>query len=103
MVEEGYNTSLCFIGIAGPEVCEQRVAMRVSQGGHDVPTEKLVERFPRILANLQAAVSELPNVLVFDNNNLRMPYRLVAVFESGRLVKLQRPIPKWLIPLIPKS
>ena len=103
MVEEGYNTILCFIGIAGPEVCEQRVAMRVSQGGHDVPTEKLVERFPRILANLQAAVSELPNVLVFDNNNLRMPYRLVAVFESGRLVKLQRPIPKWLIPLIPKS
>jgi predicted ABC-type ATPase len=102
-VEAGYNTILCFIGAAGPEVCEQRVAMRVSQGGHDVPTEKLVERFPRILANLQAAVSELPNVLVFDNNNLRMPYRLVAVFESGRLVKLQRPIPKWLIPLIPKS
>jgi predicted ABC-type ATPase len=103
VVEAGYNTILCFIGTAGPAVCEQRVAMRVSQGGHDVPTEKLVERFPRILANLQAAVSELPNVLVFDNNNLRMPYRLVAVFESGRLVKLQRPIPKWLIPLIPKS
>ena len=102
-VEAGYNTILCFIGTAGPEVCEQRVAMRVSQGGHDVPTEKLVERFPRILANLQAAVSELPNVLVFDNNDLRMPYRLVAVFESGRLVKLQRPIPKWLMPLIPKS
>ena len=30
-------------------VSEQRVAMRVSKGGHDVPTEKLVHRFPRIL------------------------------------------------------
>ena len=56
-VEAGYNTILCFIGAAGPEVCEQRVAMRVSQGGHDVPTEKLVQRFPRILANLKAAIA----------------------------------------------
>ena len=102
-VEAGYNTILCFIGTAGPKVCEQRVAMRVSQGGHDVPTEKLVQRFPRILANLQAAVRELPNVWVFDNNDLRIPYRLVAIFESGRVVKLQRPVPKWLTPLLPKS
>ena len=102
-VEAGYNTILCFIGAAGPEVSEQRVAMRVSQGGHDVPTEKLVQRFPRILANLKAAVRELPNVWVFDNNDLRNPYRLVTILESGRLVKLQRPVPKWLTPLLPKS
>ena len=102
-VEAGYNTILCFIGTAGPEVSEQRVAMRVSQGGHDVLTEKLVQRFPRILANLKAAIRELPNVWVFDNTDLRTPYRLVAIFESGRLVKLQRPVPKWLMPLLPKT
>lgn len=102
-VETGYHTILCFIGVPGPEVCEQRVAMRVSQGGHDVPTEKLLQRFPRILANLKAAICELPNVWVFDNNDLRNPYRLVATFENGRLVKLQRPVPKWLAPLLPRS
>lgn len=102
-VEAGYNTILCFIGAAGPEVCEQRVAMRVSQGGHDVPTKKLVERFPRILANLKAAVRELQHVWIFDNNDLRNPFRLVAIFESGCLVKLQRPVPKWLAPLLPNS
>jgi predicted ABC-type ATPase len=99
----GYHTILCFIGTAGPEVCEQRVAMRVSQGGHDVPAEKVVQRFPRTLANLKAAIRELPNVWVFDNNDLRVPYRLVAVFESGRMVKLLRPVPKWLTPLLQKS
>jgi len=102
-VETGYHTILCFIGVPGPEVCEQRVAMRVSQGGHDVPTEKLLQRFPRILANLKAAICELPNVWVFDNNDLRNPFRLVAIFESGCLVKLQRPVPKWLAPLLPNS
>jgi predicted ABC-type ATPase len=101
--QAGYNTILCYIGTAGPEVSEQRVAMRVSQGGHDVPTEKLAQRFPRILANLKAAVRDLPHVWVFDNNDLRVPYRLVAVLENGRLVKLQRPVPNWLRPLLQKS
>ena len=101
--QAGYNTILCFIGTAGPEVSEQRVAMRVSQGGHDVPAEKLVQRFPRILANLKAALRDLPNVWVFDNNDLRTPYRLVAILESGRVVKLQRPVPKWLAPLLPST
>lgn len=100
--DAGYNTILCFIGIGGPDVCEERVAMRVSQGGHDVPAEKLVQRFPRTLSNLEAAIRELPNVWVFDNNDLRTPYRLVAVFESGRLVRSQRPVPRWLKPLMPK-
>jgi len=50
---QGYNVVLCFVGISGAAVSEQRVAMRVSQGGHDVPARKLVERFPRTLANLK--------------------------------------------------
>jgi predicted ABC-type ATPase len=99
--ETSYNTILCFIGTAGPEVSEQRVAMRVSQGGHDVPSDKLKERFPRILANLKSALRDLPNVRVYDNNDLRTPYRLVAIVERGKVVRLQPPIPKWLKPLLP--
>lgn len=92
----GHTVILCFIGISGPEVSEQRVAMRVSQGGHDVPSDKLVTRYPRTLANLQAAIRELPNVWVFDNDDLRAPYRKVAVFEQGRRVFIGKPVPKWL-------
>jgi predicted ABC-type ATPase len=101
--QAGYNTILCFIGTARPEVSEQRVAMRVSQGGYDVPAGKIIERFPRILENLKAALRDLPHVWVFDNNDLRTPYRLVAVVESGRPVKLHPPVPKWLKPPLPKS
>jgi predicted ABC-type ATPase len=45
--QSGYTVVLCFVGISGPDTCEQRVAMRASQGGHDVPHEKLVARSPR--------------------------------------------------------
>ncbi len=94
--QSGYTVVLCFIGLSGPSASEQRVAMRVSQGGHDVPSEKLVSRFPRTLANLAAAIRELPYVLVFDNDDLRAPFRRVALFEAGRLVWSSKSIPSWL-------
>ena len=43
-ITAGYTVVLCFIGIASPGISEERVAMRVSQGGHGVPTEKLHSR-----------------------------------------------------------
>jgi predicted ABC-type ATPase len=96
-----YTVVLCFIGLAGPEASEERVAMRVSQGGHDVPTEKLLSRFPRTLANLKAAIPDLPHVLIFDNSDLRSPFRRVAVFEGGRLARSTESPPAWLQPLLP--
>jgi predicted ABC-type ATPase len=103
VAETGYNVVLCFIGITGPEVSEERVAMRVSQGGHDVPAEKLVTRFPRTLANLKTAIRDLPQVWIFDNDDLRTPFRQVAVFESGRRVSLKEPVPDWLAPMLAYS
>jgi predicted ABC-type ATPase len=98
--QSGYTVVLCFIGVTGPETSEQRVAMRVSQGGHDVPSEKLVSRFPRTMANLKAALSQLPYVFIFDNDDLRISFRRVAVFEKGRLEWAAQQIPKWLCDLI---
>jgi predicted ABC-type ATPase len=99
----GYTVVLCFIGIAGPDVSEDRVAMRVSQGGHDVPRDKLRSRYPRTIANLKLAIQRLPHVLIYDNGDLSQPYRQVAVFEQGRLLASCEPIPKWLRPLLPSQ
>ncbi len=93
---KGYTVVLCFIGIDGPEVSEERVAMRVIQGGHDVPSRKLEERFPRTLKNLARAVRDLPHVLVFDNNDLARPFRMVAGFERGAMVEKHPPMPRWV-------
>lgn len=100
--QSGYTVVLCFIGVSGVETSEQRVAMRVSQGGHDVPSEKLASRFPRTLANLKAAVRELPHVLIFDNDDLQNPFRRVAIFAHGKQVWSANPMPKWLAHLIEK-
>lgn len=96
----GYGVVLVFIGVSGPEVSEQRVAMRVSQGGHDVPADKLVSRYPRTIVNLRAAIRELPHVIVFDNDDLRNPFRRVAEFDDGRETFRATRLPKWLKPLM---
>ena len=75
------------MGLATSEVSEERVAMCVLQGGHDVPSAKLHARFPRTLKNLALAVLHLPHVWVFDNSDPAHPVRRVAVFQNGTLVE----------------
>lgn len=99
--QAGYNVVLCFIGISGPDTSEQRVAMRVSQGGHDVPSDKLVARFPRTMANLRGAIGELPCVMIFDNDDLAAPFRAVAIVHNGWVVWSADQLPEWLQGLLP--
>lgn len=93
--ESGYTVVLCFIGLASPDLSMERVAMRVSQGGHDVPDEKIVSRFPRTMANLKSAMEMLPHVLVYDNSDLTQPYRQIAIFENDEAIEFTVPRPTW--------
>ncbi len=97
----GYTVVLCYIGLAGPQQSVERVAMRVLQGGHNVPVDKLRERYARSLNNLAAAISRLPYVPVYDNSDLNSGYRQIAIFADGRLCCSQEPVPHWLRPLVP--
>lgn len=86
-VDLGYTVVLLFIRLDHVRESIRRVAMRASQGGHDVPDEKLKARFERTKANLQRAIERLPHVVVYDNSNLNEPYRLAEVYEHGKRVK----------------
>lgn len=95
-VSRGYVVVLCFIGLDSANTSDERVAMRVLQGGHDVPLHKIAERYPRSLENLRRAVRTLPFVWIYDNSDLARPYRKVAEVERGKVVSQQRPLPAWL-------
>jgi len=98
----GYTVVLCFVGLASPELSDERVAMRVMQGGHDVPSEKLAARYPRTMENLRRAIRELPHVLVFDNSDLGRPFRKVAELMNGAPLEIPEPVPPWLRGVAPR-
>jgi len=92
----GYTVVLFFVGVSRPEISDVRVGMRVAKGGHDVPKDKLFQRFPRTLKNLKASLSVLDHVYIIDNSNLLKPFQLVAHFEKRKVVVLRKPLPSWL-------
>ena len=98
---EGFNVILCYIGISSAEVSDQRVTIRVSKGGHDVPSSKIQERYARTLSNLKLAIAQLGDVRIFDNDDLDYPYRLVAKCAHGSVVEVGKPMPDWLRGLLP--
>lgn len=95
-VAQGYTVVLCFIGLDQAQTSDDRVAMRVAQGGHDVPPDKVMARYPRSLANLKRAIEALLLVWVYDNSDLNQPFRKVAEFENGQRVREWPPLPGWL-------
>jgi predicted ABC-type ATPase len=100
-VTSGYHVVLCFVGLSKPAVSEERVAIRVSKGGHDVPTDKIVSRYPRVMENLRLAMLRLPLVLVYDNDDLREPHRFCAAAGMGKVLEVNEPVPEWPLGLLP--
>jgi predicted ABC-type ATPase len=102
-VANGYNVVLCFVGISGAEVSVDRVGQRVVEGGHDVPTDKLVTRYPRTMENLRLAMLRLPLVLVYDNDDLREPHRFCVAAGMGKVIETSGAVPEWLRGLLPET
>jgi predicted ABC-type ATPase len=99
----GYHVVLCFVGVHGPEISEERVVLRVAGGGHDVPYDKLLTRYPRTMENLRLSLRRLPLVLVYDNDDLREPHRFCLAAGMGRVMESVERLPEWLLPLLPPT
>ena len=88
----GYEINLIYLALPGAATAIERVAVRVKEGGHDIPIEVIKRRFHRSLKNLFALYIPLVNRWkVFDNHF--SPPLLVAVGTRTRKLILQEP--KW--------
>ncbi|HUH72365.1 MAG TPA: zeta toxin family protein [Mycobacterium sp.] len=67
------------------ELAVQRVRYRVNAGGHDVPKDKIRERYQRFWALVATAITRCDSATVFDNSALKGP-RTVAQMSGGRLI-----------------
>ncbi len=63
-----------YVGLEGVERHIARVRFRVAQGGHDIPEEKIRERYIQSRINLIRLLPRLTELLVYDNSKEADPY-----------------------------
>ncbi len=68
--EKGYAVSLLFFWLESPEMACLRVAKRVAEGGHNIPTETIYRRYHLGLENLFNIFMPIVDFwALYDNNN----------------------------------
>jgi predicted ABC-type ATPase len=80
----GYTVVLHAL-LVDEELAVQRVRHRVSAGGHDVPEDKIRQRYQRLWALVAAAITRCSSATVYDNSALKGP-RIVAQMSGGHLI-----------------
>ncbi len=67
------------------DLAVERVQRRVMAGGHDVPEDKIRERYRRLWDLVTTAVGLVDTATVYDNSQRRGP-RVVAQFSGGVII-----------------
>ncbi|KYC42305.1 hypothetical protein WA1_20235 [Scytonema hofmannii PCC 7110] len=89
----GYQVELVFVATSNPEININRVRQRVAEGGHDVPADKIRERYNRTIELLPAAVEIANRVRIYDNSTI--PQQAVVI-ENGQITYQSEEIPNWV-------
>jgi predicted ABC-type ATPase len=92
--DRGYKILFVYIGIDSPELSRIRVDGRVIDGGHDVPTDAIMRRYPDSLRRLSPAMALADRSWVFDNTGKTR--RLLLARNGDRLRFVATDLPPWL-------
>jgi predicted ABC-type ATPase len=92
--ELGYKTRLFYIGTESVDINIVRIRARVLKGGHDVPVEDQIRRYPRSFKNLRSAIALGDECVLFDNST-DVGHQIVGLKLMGREMLLMEPLPMW--------
>ena len=91
----GFRIVLFHVNVQSADISVARVRFRVTQGGHDVPEQKIRERYERNKRHIRAAVALADLAQIFDSSKANAPARPILTFKEGELDKAVGEIPQW--------
>ena len=94
--EQGYRTYLYFVATDTPKININRVANRADDGGHNVPVDKIVQRYHRSLKLLPEAVAASNRAYIFDNSGESSIW-LAEITDGTSLVYKTEDQPDWFM------
>jgi len=98
--QAGFFVRLFFVGTDNPAINAKRVALRVMEGGHDVPISKIIARYTRSLANCSVAARIADRAYIYDNSVDNAPAQLLFRISEGKLVKHYGNMNPWAFEIL---
>ena len=98
----GYKVYLYMVSTESPEINKFRVDFRVTQKGHNVPKNRIEERYYRCLDLMYDAAQFCHQAYFFDNSIQNEPFNMIAHFKKEDGKKNWDPIdpekiPNWFV------
>jgi predicted ABC-type ATPase len=90
---QGYRLNLIYVGLDSVDTAMKRVKHRAANGGHNVPVEDIVRRYPNSMRNLSEQIHKFDRITLVDNTQ-----RFEFVFKAtdGDVVFICDDLPKWV-------
>jgi len=102
----GFDTVLFFVGTRSPQLNVARVAQRVASGGHDVPVDRIVDRYARSFALLRPALAIAIRAAIYDNSDQRgltLGLTKKTTARRGPVYSLMPDAPAWIAAAVPEG
>jgi predicted ABC-type ATPase len=108
----GVEVRIWFVGLSSSGLHIARVRSRVARGGHDIPEEKIRERYERSRLNLIDLMPTLTELRVYDNSAEADPHaggtpepQLILHFAHGGIVSTcdLGLTPAWAKPILARA
>lgn len=90
--DRGYRSYLYFVATDDPSIQLDHIARRTQKGGHNVPEDKVTDRYVRSLAQLPQAIQLADRAYLFDTTTT---LTLFVEYEQGQLRHIYGEAPAW--------
>lgn len=90
--QAGYRVELRFVCLESVFLCEQRVAQRVREGGHDIPAALIAQRYANGLSLLKQHYRAFDRLQLYDNTSLP---REILNLVPGQKPATAATVPAW--------
>ena len=95
--EAAYEITMFYVALSDVTQNIKRVAMRVANGGHDIPTEDILRRSKTSFEHLYQYAYMIDNLVLIDNS--QDDGEIVLEVNNGVITFEAEFLPQWVLPV----
>ncbi|MFC7677582.1 zeta toxin family protein [Paenibacillus sp. GCM10028914] len=96
----GFEVTMFYVGLGDYHLNLERVAVRVKNGGHHIPSEDIIRRHETSIQNLLSHLELIDHLIVIDNS--LSEGRIVLGADDGSITYRSDSIPSWIECIVQK-